>query len=285
MNLYEEINSNDFEMLLENDESFMSYCPTCGRETTFNRSEQHSMRRNKINKIREGKIGDITDELNNKIETNKEVISEEMLKQMFRDYTTQPFPILGLNPEKGTLFIKEYECCLNHNHKRYEIFYFNVEESKIIKIAQYPSAYDIGSQEYLAKLKYVCSNKEAREMVKFINKALVMESFGHGIPALLYMRRAFERLIAISEDKNELKNTGDIMADRIKNNPLLPQEFKENKRIYNIISEGIHNETEEECMELFKLIKIGFTILLRKTYEHVQEQKEMEDLKKLVSSK
>lgn len=102
---------------------------------------------------------------------------------------------------------------------------------------------------------------------------------------MVYMRRAFERLIAISEDKNELKNTGTTMAERIKNNHLLPVEIKENSRLYNIISEGIYNETEEECMQLFKLIKVEFTISLRKTYEYVQELKEMEKLKKLVSSK
>ena len=38
-------------------------------------------------------------------------------------------------------------------------------------------------------------------------------------------------------------------------------------------------------MELFKVIKIGFTILLRRTYEHVQEEKELDELSKLVSSK
>ena len=112
-----------------------------------------------------------------------------------------------------------------------------------------------------------------------------MESNGLGIPALVYMRRAFERLIAISEDKNKLENTGTTMAERIKNNPLLPEQIKENTRLYNIISEGIHNETEEECMELFKVIKVGFTILLRRTYEHVQEEKELDELSKLVSSK
>ena len=122
-------------------------------------------------------------------------------------------------------------------------------------------------------------------MIKFINKALIMQSNGLGIQALVYMRRAFERLIAISEDKNELKNTGTTMAERIKNNHLLPVEIKENSRLYNIISEGIYNETEEECMQLFKLIKVEFTISLRKTYEYVQELKEMEKLKKLVSSK
>ena len=278
MNLYEDIDINDFRSLLTDDKSFMSYCPSCGRETTFKRSEWYDNRRRNIMMVKSsygpgpGKVDNIN----------------RVLSAMFK-YDENQNEKLALTKSSldnnGTIFIKEYECCINDNHKRYEIFYKDNEADKIVKIAQYPSEYDTGSKEYLDKLKVVCGTKEAREMVKFINKALIMESNGLGIPALVYMRRAFERLIAISEDKNKLENTGTTMTERIKNNPLLPTQIKENTRLYNIISEGIHNETEEECMELFKLIKVGFTILLRKTYEHVQEQKELEELSKLISSK
>lgn len=281
MNLYDSINIEDFRILLTDDDSFMNYCPSCGRETTFKRSEWYDGRRMNIKLVNSSYTPG----------SGKSDNSKRVLQAMFK-YDEKPngkvvlaragVPYVDNN---GAIFIKEYECCINGNHRKYEIFYKDNEAKKIIKIAQYPSEYDMGSKEYLDKLKAVCGTKEAREMVKFINKALIMESNGLGIPALVYMRRAFERLIAISEDKNKLENTGTTMAERIKNNPLLPTQIKENTRLYNIISEGIHNETEEECMELFKLIKVGFTILLRKTYEHVQEQKELEELSKLVSSK
>ena len=62
-----------------------------------------------------------------------------------------------------------------------------------------------------------------------------MESEGYGIPALLYMRRAFEMLITISEGKSKLKKSNETMAKRIKNNSLLPEQIKSDKRIYNII--------------------------------------------------
>ena len=281
MNLYDKIDTKDFKSLLTDDESFMSYCPNCARETTFKRSKWYSLRRNNIELKKKAYIPGVGHIAN--LDS-----SEGMLKEMF-GYDEMPSGKAHngtfARDNNGTLFVKEYKCCIDSNHRKYEIFYRDIENDEIIKIGQYPSAYDIGIQEYLAKLKYVCSNKEAKEIVEFINKALTMESFGYGISALLYMRRTFERLIAISEDKNKLKNTGMKMAERIKNNPSLPEEFKENKRIYNIISQGIHNETEEECMELFNIIKVGFTILLRKTYEHMQEQKEMKELKKLVSSK
>lgn len=39
--------------------------------------------------------------------------------------------------------------------------------------------------------------KRSYRDVKFINKTLIMESNGLGIPKLVYMRMAFERLIDI----------------------------------------------------------------------------------------
>ena len=268
MTLYDSIDVDDYKKLLTNDNGFMSYCPNCGRETTFKRSEWYDKRISKV----EWEL-EIEGENVDRYEIMKWLFGYDEIDDEKQFYN------------RGALLIKEYECGLNSNHRKYEIFYKDNEANKIIKIAQYPSEYDTGSKEYLDRLKAVCGTKEAREMVKFINKALIMESNGFGIPALVYMRRAFERLIAISEDKNKLENTGTTMAERIKNNPLLPEQIKENTRLYNIISEGIHNETEEECMELFKVIKVGFTILLRRTYEHVQEEKELDQLSKLVSSK
>ncbi|EOT2913835.1 hypothetical protein ACLBZE_001582 [Clostridium perfringens] len=136
----------------------------------------------------------------------------------------------------------------------------------------------------MKKLKSICSNKESKEISKYINKALVMESFGYGIASLLYIRRAFEKLIIISEGK-EHENDGTTMKDRIKNNKYLPDLIKENSRIYNIISEGIHNQSEEECMKLFKIIKVGVMILITRVYSYVEEEKELDKLKSLISSK
>ena len=180
------------------------------------------------------------------------------------------------------LYIEEYECCIDRSHKRYSIY--QKIGNDVIKIGQYPSALSEDGQEYLKKLKAICSNKESKEISKYINKALVMESFGYGIASLLYIRRAFEKLIIISEGK-EHENDGTTMKDRIKNNKYLPDLIKENSRIYNIISEGIHNQSEEECMELFKIIKVGIMILITRVYSYVEEEKELEKLKNLISSK
>lgn len=275
MHMYEKIDINNYMELLDDKESFNAYCPSCGKEVTFKVSKVYSRKKMMI-KLAESSYtpGEITHDN-----------TDSIINQMFTYYNTNYDRINDNNVDKGNLFIKEYKCCLDDKHRKFEVFYWDKQTNKIIKIGEYPSAYDNGNKEYLEKLKKVCSNKEAKDMAQYVNKALIMESNGFGIAALLYMRRAFERLIIISEDKNKSQNSCEKMADRIKNNPLLPEQIKADRRVYNIISEGIHNETEEECMELFNVIKVGFTILLRRTYESVEEKKELEELSRLVSSK
>lgn len=256
MNLYEKINLVDYKnLLVEDDISFMSYCPECGRETTFERSIAYDERRKEINFYEKTGIDGVG--------FGNEVIISTMFSA-------------GKGDEVFDLYIQEYECCVNRSHKRYNIY--KKCDDKIIKIGQYPSEVDNGSNEYLDKVKRICGKTEAKEIANYIKTALIMESYGYGIASLLYIRRAFEQLIAISEGKDRNNNTGTTMKDRIKDNKYLPDIIKGNAKVYNVISEGIHNQTEEECMELFKIIKVGVMILISKTYAHIEEEKALSEL-------
>lgn len=262
MNLFENIDIANYRDLLSNDdESFMSYCTECGRETTFERSKAYNQRRNVISVgIGSYSPGGMRDN------------DSSTISSMFSTWQVQE----GFN-----LYVQEYECCVNRSHRNYKIYKKCAD--KIIKIGQYPSEIDNGSNEYLDKVKKICNNKDSKEIVKYIKTALIMESYGYGIASLLYIRRAFEQLIAISEGKDRNDNTGATMKDRIKNNKYLPEIIKGNSKVYNIISEGIHNQTEEECMELFKVIKAGVIILISKTYAHVEEEKTLAELELTLS--
>ncbi|HHL2033739.1 hypothetical protein [Clostridium perfringens] len=264
MNLYESKNFKEFSKEIldkEKNTSFMHFCPKCGRETTFDSSKWFNERSANIRRYSSY--------------LDKEKCYFHRTERVFN--TSNNADYIG-----ARIYIQEYECCVNRNHKLYNIYM--CDNNIVTKIGQYPSSLDNGSVEYLKQLKEICSNKEAKEISKYIKDALVMESFGYGIASLLYIRRAFEKLIIISEGK-EHENDGTTMKDRIKNNKYLPDLIKENSRIYNIISEGIHNQSEEECMELFKIIKVGVMILITRVYTHVEEEKELDKLKSLISSK
>lgn len=268
MNLYEKKMYEDFctQILNRKNKNFNGYCTECGKNTTFEKSDWF--------KERESNIANYMTSLRTSKRHDPNVVfsTGEVIIDTFDDMFI-----------KGAkLYIEEYECCIDRSHKRYSIY--QKIGNDVIKIGQYPSALSEDGQEYLKKLKSICSNKESKEISKYINKALVMESFGYGIASLLYIRRAFEKLIIISEGK-EHENDGTTMKDRIKNNKYLPDLIKKNSRIYNIISEGIHNQSEEECMKLFKIIKVGVMILITRVYSYVEEEKELDKLKSLISSK
>lgn len=266
MNLYEKIKLDECEKLMINDETFMTYCPQCNMETTYKRSDYYKNKRMSI-ELDTSCYVPPSDGRYVKPKDEKQIIISTMFNLNDNDSNS-----------KNCLYIQEYECCINKNHKKYNIYC--KEDDNIVKIGQYPSEVDNGDF-YLRELKSICSNNESKEIIKYIKTAFIMESYGYGIASLLYIRRAFEKLIALSEDKLRLGNTGISMKERIKSNTFLPKEIKENCKIYNIISEGIHNETEKECKELFKIIKCGVTILIQRTYAHIQSEKELLRLKEL----
>lgn len=256
MNLYEKLDIAKYNDVLDkNDKSFMSYCPECGMETTFIRSEHYERVRNNIS-----------------IKLSSHIPGKVKVTDIKKDIKS----IFDSGHNNYNLYIQEYKCCVDKSHYQYNIYY--ISGDKMIKIGQYPSEVDKGSNEYLDKIKSICKKNEAKEIVNYIKTALIMESGGYGIASLLYIRRAFEHLINISEGKDKNDNTGGTMKERIKNNKYLPDVIKSKSKVYNVISEGIHNQTEAECMELFKVIKVGVIILIRKTYDHVEEKKILEEL-------
>ncbi len=270
MGLYEKIKLSDYKELLDdNDEAFMGFCPECKRETTFKRSKWYEQKRRIIN------LSQVAYAPGEILKTEDEK-SSDAINTMF-SYNDSTGKVL----EDGSLFIQEYVCGLDSRHRKYDIYYKC--DKDIIKIGQYPSEVDNVGNEYLDKVKRICDKAEAKEIVNYIKTALIMESYGYGIASLLYMRRAFEHLIAISEGKDKNDNTGVNMRERIKNNQYLPEIIKGNARVYNVISEGIHNQTEEECMELFKILKAGVIILITKTYAYIEEKKQLEELSKNIS--
>lgn len=260
MNLYQSKDIEKYEELLDDEgKTSMLFCPECDTYTTFKICESYEQT---INAVEIAKVSYSPGKIISEDEKN-----ERARKAMF-------------NNSEG-IFVQAYECCMNSEHKRYNI-YHRIND-KIIKIGQYPSDIDDNSKEYLDKLNKICDNSEAKEITKYIKTALIMESHGYGIASLVYMRRAFEKLIIISEEKLNIDSKGKLMKDRIKDNILLPEEIKNNARIYNIISEGLHNQPEEECLDIFKAIKIGVIILISKTYSYIEEEKYMDELSKLVS--
>lgn len=125
-----------------------------------------------------------------------------------------------------------------------------ITDGNILKIGQYPS-YTSNEVQDVRKYKNLIS-KYYPELTKSINAY----SQGMGVGAFVYLRRILEHLV-------ESRFTGDKswkFDEKFKAveaaEQLIPEELGPAKlRIYSVLSKGVHEYTEEECMELYLVVK------------------------------
>lgn len=163
---------------------------------------------------------------------------------------------------KGTHSL-EFECQRDHEHIYH--FYFKVLDDKIMKIGQYPSIADIELHKidkYRSLLK---------DDYRDFSKAIGLFSHGVGAGSYVYLRRIFENLInqqkdialtkdpSLSEEKFKEKRMNEKIL-YIKEH--LPDLLVENRNIYSILSKGIHELSEGDCLEMFPKLELGIEIIL-----------------------
>ena len=103
-----------------------------------------------------------------------------------------------------------------------------------------------------------------------MTRGIGLAAHGVGIGSFVYIRRVFENLI---EEAHQLtKKDGGLDEDAYKKARMdekiellknhLPDFLVENKVLYSILSKGIHELTEEECLQYFETVKIGIEQIL-----------------------
>ena len=157
-----------------------------------------------------------------------------------------------------------YKCTRNNNHKYY--IYFFKGKDIIIKIGQWPSVADFQIPQ-AEKYRKILGEDQYKEFTRGIGIA----AHGVGIGSFVYLRRVFENLIeearvkAQSEDKefSDEKYMKARMDDKIQMvKDYLPEFLVENRTLYAILSKGIHDLSEDECLQYFETVKIGIEQIL-----------------------
>lgn len=181
-----------------------------------------------------------------------------------------------INSDEVRLLIFKFECTFNSEH---HLDYITLtSENNMIKIGQFPSVADIEFPE-LKQYKRVISEQDMQEL----KRAIGLFAQGIGIGSYAYIRRILERLI--DKAKNIAINDGEItlenyernkVANRIKMlNGYLPKILIDNAVVYGIISKGIHELTEDECLTYFPVMK-EFIIMILEQWEQERKRKEAE---------
>ena len=144
-------------------------------------------------------------------------------------------------------------------------FHLRIHKKIVCKTGQYPSFADIANDESKQYQKLL-SAEDAAEL----HKAIGLAAHGVGIGAYVYIRRIFERLIdsRFNEWKSAEGWTDEDykkrrMAERIELlKAHLPEFLVKNKKLYNILSLGIHELNEEDCLGFFSIVRKSVIFIL-----------------------
>jgi hypothetical protein len=180
----------------------------------------------------------------------------------------------------GELHLK----CTRYDH----VLRFNwtLASSLIQKVGQFPSFADIALDESKQYNKLL-SPQDASEF----HRAIGLAAHNIGIGSFVYLRRIFERLIdkryTDFKDAEGWKDDDFYklrMAEKItflKDH--LPSFLVKNAKIYSILSVGLHELSEAECLSFFAVLRQSTVLILEEDKKKREELKMQHELEKAIS--
>ena len=148
----------------------------------------------------------------------------------------------------------------------------------LMKVGQNPPLVDFHIEQ-IKKFKGLLTKEKQKEFVR----AVGLVTHGVGIGSFVYLRRIFEDLIQEAylvasgqSGWNDVLYKESRMTERIellKNH--LPDFLVKNRGLYGIMSKGIHELSEIECLDYFDTVRLGIERILEEKLE--QQQKEKKD--------
>jgi len=178
--------------------------------------------------------------------------------------------------EAGNFYV-ELHCSRVHQHQ-VNIWYL-LTDGRLLKIGQFPSHADISNPE-LTQYRKLLGQKRLTEL----KRACGLISHGVGIGAFTYLRRVFESILWDHHKELEIRGQaiegydGFRMEEKIEAlEATLPPFLVQNKHLYGILSKGIHELTEDDCLSYFPAVYRATLMILRQDEEQrrrIEEERE-----------
>jgi len=167
-----------------------------------------------------------------------------------------------------------YRCSRNNSHV-YHVWYLKTDDT-FQKIGQFPSVADFQIPQ-AEKYRKVLGD----ELYKELTRGIGLKANGVGVGSFVYLRRIFEKLIGQAYLKAKSREDFDEdvygkarMDEKIKIlEDYLPTFLVENRKLYSILSKGLHELTEEECLKYFEPVKIGIEQILDEKIERAARER------------
>lgn len=159
------------------------------------------------------------------------------------------------------------------------------------KVGQSPSLADM---QFFDLRKY---QKILKESYNELTRAIGLFSAGVGIGSFVYLRRILERLCESSHQQcvklpnwDEEKYKSSHFNERVEfleqyGVQLLPTELAPVKsKLYSVMSKGIHEYSEKECLELFPCVQMAIELILDKRLEEIDRAAKIKEMVKQINN-
>lgn len=172
-------------------------------------------------------------------------------------------------------------CSRSASHQA--LFIFRAHRGIWDKIGQIPSLAELALPD-LRKYRKVLGNDRFKELTRAIGLA----THGVGVGAFVYLRRIFESLIndahdaaSTSADWDEGAYARSRMDEKIGLlKDKLPQFLVQNRGLYSILSVGVHELSEAECLNAFPAVRLAIELILDDLLEQYERQAKLKSAEK-----
>jgi hypothetical protein len=175
--------------------------------------------------------------------------------------------------------------CTKHKHHALHFFYI-IKDGTIQKVGQLPSFADIALDESKNYSK-ILTGEDAAEF----HKAIGLAAHSVGIGSFVYLRRIFERLIQNRfvefkaaegwKDEDFLRLRMSERVTFLKDH--LPPFLVRNAKIYSILSLGMHELDEKQCLTFFDILKQSTIVILEEDLRNKEEGERQRRLEKEIA--
>lgn len=215
--------------------------------------------------------------------------SEWPLGSISSDYHTKfTKPIPGYSEQKWAEGYKEVillEFTCQHDCGEAHYITLRIENSQIQKIGQYPTFTKEEVNSKLIQYKSLIS-----EYYPELTKAVSAYSQNMGVASFVYLRRILEHMI--EEKYKQFVGTADGIKfiDKLheveKHEKVIPDDFEEVKnQIYSVLSKGVHEYEESECLTLFPAVRYIIESILDEELLKREKAKKAQEAKKIIQDK
>lgn len=228
------------------------FCPSCKKESTF------------INSTETSPITGV-------------------LSKAHMSGTSEPYDYCYKLLKKTRYFQVKFTCSRDSEHSL--IYVFSLIDNKFTKIGQFPSIADLSAADIKKYAKALSKEKHME-----FSKSIGLAAHGVGIGSFVYLRRIFEGLIEEAHTEAKTSPLWDENAyqrnravDKIVLlKDYLPDFLVQKKNMYGILSKGIHELSENECLKYYPIMKFGIELILDEKLEKIERQKKIIEVKKSI---